>query len=988
MSANTAQKDFMRGLHNFITDVHNAKSKDEETKLVNRELAKIRQYYKEEKNPDWYQRRKYVTKLLYIHLLGYTLDFGHMPAIQLIGATKYHEKQTGYLAAQLLMSENHELAPLLVNSIQEDLVTSRSDAVRSLALSAIANIGGKEVTETLSPLVLKLLLSSASAPLIKKKAALAYLRLLRKNRDIGQNDPQLPEKLVALLEDRDLGVINAVITLVNDCARAEPERYKAATPRVIYILSKVAARHYGREYMYHNVPHPWLQIRCLQFLRLVPPTDKSAAASLAECLARIVSQDLSHFSSENNKNATYAILFQAIALIFQVGADEKLLAKAVAQLSRFILSKDTNLRYLALEAFAQLAETENAQYVRKHQKTVFDALKEVDISVRRRALDLLYRMCDAESAPSIIDSLLDYLAEANIAIKEEAVLKIAILAERFLTGTEHYVDVIVRLVTAAGEYVSDEIWFRLVKVVVNCEAIQAYAARAVFDALQHEPCHETMVKIAGFVLGEYGHLIAAEPGCAPADQARVLHARFRHVSDATKALLLSTYAKFVNLFPELTDQLRAVFKDHLDNIDVEVQQRACEYYHITVPGDRAQELMQTVLDALPPWEEVSDAGNGSAAGAADAADAGATSTEGAPQGQQSQGGAQTSIMDLLGDFAPQTTQSGTTRTTTVVNPALSEMGYTADMKAPSSMLDVLQSNSFASATPATMAPSAGAGAAGAGASAATATLDPEAPAEPTTVVTELTGDMNAKVRAQWMRLSALSDGVLYSDGTMQIGVKSEFHGNAGRVVLFFGNLTPTPIVGLALALHAIPQLQLQTQALAQTVIGPVTQVQHVVLVRCEEEFKDIMLMHVEWIHPATSTKVSIDLPFPVMLTKFLAAPPASALAAPEFIAGWKALSAPGMEQQQVFRAGSPINVAAVRKFLVDAYHTALVDGIDSRDTNLVGVAALAVGTRQIPVLLRLETNAEAQMFRITLRTQSPVATNTLASFIMSQLSAL
>lgn len=985
MSANTAQKDFMRGLHNFITDVHNAKSKDEETKLVNRELAKIRQYYKEEKNPDWYQRRKYVTKLLYIHLLGYTLDFVHMPAIQLIGATKYHEKQTGYLAAQLLMSENHELAPLLVNSIQEDLVTSRSDAVRSLALSAIANIGGKEVTETLSPLVLKLLLSSASAPLIKKKAALAYLRLLRKNRDIGQNDPQLPEKLVALLEDRDLGVINAVITLVNDCARAEPERYKAATPRVIYILSKVAARHYGREYMYHNVPHPWLQIRCLQFLRLVPPTDKSAAASLAECLARIVSQDLSHFSSENNKNATYAILFQAIALIFQVGADEKLLAKAVAQLSRFILSKDTNLRYLALEAFAQLAETENAQYVRKHQKTVFDALKEVDISVRRRALDLLYRMCDAESAPSIIDSLLDYLAEANIAIKEEAVLKIAILAERFLTGTEHYVDVIVRLVTAAGEYVSDEIWFRLVKVVVNCEAIQAYAARAVFDALQHEPCHETMVKIAGFVLGEYGHLIAAEPGCAPADQARVLHARFRHVSDATKALLLSTYAKFVNLFPELTDQLRAVFKDHLDNIDVEVQQRACEYYHITVPGDRAQELMQTVLDALPPWEEVSDAGNGSAAGAADA---GATSTEGAPQGQQSQGGAQTSIMDLLGDFAPQTTQSGTTRTTTVVNPALSEMGYTADMKAPSSMLDVLQSNSFASATPATMAPSAGAGAAGAGASAATATLDPEAPAEPTTVVTELTGDMNAKVRAQWMRLSALSDGVLYSDGTMQIGVKSEFHGNAGRVVLFFGNLTPTPIVGLALALHAIPQLQLQTQALAQTVIGPVTQVQHVVLVRCEEEFKDIMLMHVEWIHPATSTKVSIDLPFPVMLTKFLAAPPASALAAPEFIAGWKALSAPGMEQQQVFRAGSPINVAAVRKFLVDAYHTALVDGIDSRDTNLVGVAALAVGTRQIPVLLRLETNAEAQMFRITLRTQSPVATNTLASFIMSQLSAL
>ena len=63
-------------------------------------------------------------------------------------------------------------------------------------------------------------------------------------------------------------------------------------------------------------------------------------------------------------------------------------------------------------------------------------------------------------------------------------------------------------------------------------------------------------------------------------------------------------------------------------------------------------------------------------------------------------------------------------------------------------------------------------------------------------------------------------------------------------------------------------------------------------------------------------------------------------------------------------------------------------GIADAAVLCVGVAALAVGTRQIPVLLRLETNAEAQMFRITLRTQSPVATNTLASFIMSQLSAL
>jgi len=967
MSGSSAQKDFMRGLHNFITDVHNAKSKEDEVKLVNRELAKIRQYYKEEKNPDWYQRRKYVTKLLYIHLLGYPLDFGHMPAIGLIGATKYHEKQTGYLAAQLLLYESHELAPLLINSIQEDLTTSRSDAVRSLALAAIANIGGKEVTETLSPLVLKQLLSSVASPAVKKKAALAYLRLVRKNRDIIQNDPQLPEKLIALLEDHDLGVVNAVMTLITDCARYDADSFKSAIPRVIKILSKVAAKHFGRAYMYHSVPHPWLQIRCLQFLSIVTPTEKSAVSSMKECLTRIMSQDLTRFSSENNKNAVYSILFQAISLIIHIGTDEKLLSKAVAQLSHFIRSKETNLRYLALESFAQLAETENAKYVRKHQKTVLDALKEVDISVRRRALDLLYKMCDKESATSIIDSLLDYLNEANIAIKEEAVLKIAILAERFLTGTEHYVDVIVRLVTIAGEYVSDEIWFRLVKVIVNFENIQEYAARTIFAAVKREPCHETMVKIAGFVLGEYGQLITQDAGSSPADQFRALNSRFFQVSNSTKALLLSTYAKFINIFPELAEPLRKIFKEHMDNIDVEVQQRACEYLHITVPG--MENLMQTVLDALPPWEEMK-AAEGATEEAAPSSPAAAT----AAPATSSQGGAP-SIMDLLGDLTPQTTQSGTTRTTTVVNPALSAMGYNTESSVPSSVLDVLQST-FAASTPA----------AAAGMSdepALTPTI-----AEAANVVNALSGEMNSKVRGQWMRLSAMNEGVLYSDGTMEIGVKSEFHGNSGRVVLFFGNMTKTPVVGLSLSLNAIPQLQLQTQSLAQTVIGPETQVQHAVLVKCNEEFKDIMLMHVEWLHPATSTKVSIDLPFPVMLTKFLGTPAASAIAAPEFVATWKALSEPGMELQQVFSANSPIVVANIRKFLVDCYRVALLDGVDSKESNIVAVASLSVGTKQIPVLIRLETNAEAKMFRITLRTQSPLATNTLASFFMSQLSSL
>lgn len=40
-----------------------------------------------------YEKRKYVWKMLYIYMLGYDVDFGHMETVALISAAKYAEKQ-------------------------------------------------------------------------------------------------------------------------------------------------------------------------------------------------------------------------------------------------------------------------------------------------------------------------------------------------------------------------------------------------------------------------------------------------------------------------------------------------------------------------------------------------------------------------------------------------------------------------------------------------------------------------------------------------------------------------------------------------------------------------------------------------------------------------------------------------------------------------------------------------------------------------------
>ena len=89
------------------------------------------------------------------------------------------------------------------------------------------------------------------------------------------------------------------------------------------------------------------------------------------------------------------------------------------------------------------------------------------------------------------------------------VLKTAILSEKYATDYNWYVDVILQLIRIAGDYVSDEVWHRVVQViniyhkfpftkfqvVTNREDIQGYAAKTVFEALKAPACHENMVKV-------------------------------------------------------------------------------------------------------------------------------------------------------------------------------------------------------------------------------------------------------------------------------------------------------------------------------------------------------------------------------------------------------------------------------------------------------------------------------------------------------------
>eukprot|EP01114_Cavostelium_apophysatum_P019630 TRINITY_DN6382_c0_g1_i1.p1 TRINITY_DN6382_c0_g1~~TRINITY_DN6382_c0_g1_i1.p1 ORF type:complete len:964 (-),score=261.68 TRINITY_DN6382_c0_g1_i1:12-2903(-) len=960
----TSGKNSIRGLTNFITDVRNCPNKELEEKRVNKEMAKIRKKFKEATGIEGYDRRKYVCKILYMYMLGYEIDFGYMEAVNLLSSNKFQEKMIGYLALTILLHENHEMLPLIVQSLQNDL-QSRNELHQALALTAIANIGGKEMSESLAPIVQKLLISKATKPAIKKKASLCLLRLFRKYPELITADVWA-ERMQLLMEENDLGLLTSATSLLNGLATDNSKGYEGATKKVVQILTKlIINREYSKDYLYYNMANPWLQVKLLRFLsKYDPPEDRSTRSKLYEILKKILSSaDEAKGQTVNHKNALNAVLFEAIDLVISLDDDRDLIRQATALLGRFISAKEhSNIRYLALEALGHLAtlDSETAGLVRKYQETVILALRDPDISIRKRALDLLYGMCDKNNSKTIVSELLSYLATADFLIREELVLKIAILAEKFTTQYSWYVDVILQLISLAGDFVSDDIWYRVIQIVTNHEDIQEYAARTVCQALQQQNVHESAVKVGGYILGEFGHLIAEQPGMSPREQFESLHSKFGSVSIQTRGLLLSAYAKFVNLYPELADVIRPIFRTYQTSIDTEIQQRSLEYFKLT---QGSEDLMQAVWDVMPAFPERPN----KLIGATNEADALRSSdrTDSRPST------APTQQRELPREQPPP--QSPPPQR--AVDPLEDIFGGLSGSPTPQHT----QNGSYANANPMMGAVSPGASAAS-----ATSSLDNIFGGTPAVNTTSSVPPMQPhEVTDAFKRCLMISEGVIHQDEFLQIGFKSEYSKGMGRLMLYYGNATQGPLTNFTSSVTAPPYLNVNMPPISP-VIEARAQAQQLVTMSSvpSAEISNFPIINISFV--SNGRPISLSFRLPVSVVKFTEPVPTQG---PNFFQQWKTLgeTAP-LSEQVIIKSPRPVDIPWLSKLLTTGFHLHVLQGVDPNINNVVAAGSVSAGPNAVPALLRIETNAQAQMYRATVKSSSAAVTASLRDMLVMEIS--
>ena len=605
----------MRGLQTFISDIRACKSDEAELKRINKELANIRSKFGDKKQINGYQKKKYVAKLVFVFLLGHDVEFGHLEAVNLLSSMTLSEKQIGYLFSSVMLHEGHELMKVVIQAIKNDLGT-RSKITVCLALNCIANIGGKETAREVMPNVIRLLVAPQSPTDVQRKAALCALQLLRAAPDTFPHGEHTAT-LIQLLTSPDMGVVMSVASLLTALASANPKEYAGVVAVAANRLHRVVMNGAEKPYTYYWVPAPWLTVKLLRLLQIFPaPKDASVERRVRETLSRLIERAKEMPPATNAYgqpvkpkiqyfNANNACLFEAVNLLAVYDTEPDLQVKTCTLLGNFLVHKEVNMRMLALEGLGVMSSTtHSSEAVKKHRPTVIKALhKEKDAMTQNRAVDLLYELCDTGSVQEVVGELLDFLDVAEYKIRESLVLKVAIAAEKYAADFAWYVDVMLRLIRSAGDYVAEQVWHRVVQVILNRPDVQAYAAKTCYEALLDPSAQECMVCVGGYVLGEFGHLIANDPNSVPPKQLEVIKMHYPMVSAETRALLLSVFVKLANLFPEIKPVVKELLSapGFVRNGDAELQQRANEYVQLLSVEDPA--ILPNVLEEMPPFTE-------------------------------------------------------------------------------------------------------------------------------------------------------------------------------------------------------------------------------------------------------------------------------------------------------------------------------------------------------------------------------------------------
>ena len=531
-------------------------------------------------------------------MFGFPGDFGYIEAVNLTQSVKLADKRIGYLACCTFLHPNHDLQMLVVNSIRKDLLKDNYIEICA-ALTTACKLINKDTIPAIINQVVQLL--DHNRAIVRKKAVMAMHRFYLLQNDIISS---YDEKIRSCLCDGDPSVMAASLCLYEDLIERSPQEQKDLTPSFVSILKQISEGRLSKEYNYHRIPAPWIQIKILKILSFLGKDDRKTSehiyTSLYDCMKR----------SDTGINAGYAIVYECVKTAANIFPNATVLDQAAISVTRFLTSNNHNLKYLGITALSLLVQI-NPKYATEHQMVVVSCLEDTDETLKRKTLDLLYKMTNPHNVKFIVEKLLTHLKQSNDNfLRQELVARIKELAEKYSPDNEWFITTMNALFLTSGDIVKPETAHYLLQLIAmgTCvegqeededadEELRRYAVQSYIKLLETtkiSKIHDSLIRVIAWVFGEYGYLSKTWTREDIID--KLLECSSQQIENETRAWIISSIAKIISQLRAegngyLPPQVTSLIEKYKDSNSLDIQQRCYEFEKLLNNSDLINELL-------------------------------------------------------------------------------------------------------------------------------------------------------------------------------------------------------------------------------------------------------------------------------------------------------------------------------------------------------------------------------------------------------------
>jgi len=432
------------------------------------------------------QKAESLQELIFMQMQGVEITWADFPISEIMMSENYSVKLMSYIAASQFWSPGSEVVMMIVSCINKDLLGT--DPLRkSLALTLIPLISNSQFAEDVVANVAKNFNNPRND--IRQKAIACFYQLCYKYPAcLPAGFKAINAKEVLADKDTPIGVVNTILTLLNELCHHKPSNFALFIPT----LSKFFLQPGGS---------PWVLVRTLSIVNTI---SSSLEPSESQALGRKI---MSQISEVLDTASSASVVFEVIKLICTIPINHRALVRAAAERAQsFIENSDPNLRYLGLISMTRLMQLDQ-KIIAHHREVISNCLQSDDQTCVIIAVDLLQSIASRKNIGDIVINLVSQIElRTPGSVRDTLVSRVIEICshddyER-ISDFEWYVNVLFEMQSYGVE--NKEISEQVLVIALRVESVRPVLVNEMLEFMKDPNIGDThFIIAAAFILGEY-----------------------------------------------------------------------------------------------------------------------------------------------------------------------------------------------------------------------------------------------------------------------------------------------------------------------------------------------------------------------------------------------------------------------------------------------------------------------------------------------------